>query len=193
MWEKVWLKNWKSWEAIRVETIRMSCVLLFARDRGILLNLSFSHNGTWIVVNWPTYPRSKWRRARWEFCRKLILKNGIDGLVKFKSCITAEFLTSTYIDNIQDWCISRQLWWGHRIPAYQIKLNEHHDQGNWETKGDRKWLIISISLCRSLGNRKWHRGCPIECQEALGRQRLFQEYTFWAQEGESVQICVLSY
>jgi len=23
-----------------------------------------------------------------------------------------------WIENIQDWCISRQLWWGHRIPAY---------------------------------------------------------------------------
>ena len=23
-----------------------------------------------------------------------------------------------WLENIQDWCISRQLWWGHRIPAY---------------------------------------------------------------------------
>ncbi len=23
-----------------------------------------------------------------------------------------------WLDNIQDWCISRQLWWGHRVPAY---------------------------------------------------------------------------
>ena len=26
--------------------------------------------------------------------------------------------------NPQDWCISRQLWWGHRIPAYLYKLKE---------------------------------------------------------------------
>ena len=25
-----------------------------------------------------------------------------------------------WMDNIQDWCISRQLWWGHRIPAYYL-------------------------------------------------------------------------
>ncbi len=25
-----------------------------------------------------------------------------------------------WLENIQDWCISRQLWWGHRIPAYFI-------------------------------------------------------------------------
>lgn len=35
-----------------------------------------------------------------------------------------ERFESTYynwMDNIQDWCISRQLWWGHRIPAYYCK------------------------------------------------------------------------
>ncbi len=27
----------------------------------------------------------------------------------------------SWLENIKDWCISRQLWWGHRIPAYYIK------------------------------------------------------------------------
>ncbi|KAH0787633.1 Valyl tRNA Synthetase [Histomonas meleagridis] len=26
-------------------------------------------------------------------------------------------------ENIRPWCISRQLWWGHRIPAYQVKID----------------------------------------------------------------------
>src|SRR5437762_5353038 len=26
-----------------------------------------------------------------------------------------------WIKNIQDWCISRQVWWGHRIPAWYRK------------------------------------------------------------------------
>ncbi|MFH4377406.1 class I tRNA ligase family protein, partial [Acinetobacter baumannii] len=25
---------------------------------------------------------------------------------------------SDWLENIHDWCISRQLWWGHRIPAW---------------------------------------------------------------------------
>ncbi len=43
--------------------------------------------------------------------------SGTTGKVEF---VPAEWL-STYlhwINNIQDWCISRQLWWGHRIPAW---------------------------------------------------------------------------
>lgn len=29
-----------------------------------------------------------------------------------------------WMNNIKDWCISRQLWWGHRIPAWYISSNE---------------------------------------------------------------------
>ena len=27
-----------------------------------------------------------------------------------------------WLENPQDWCISRQLWWGHRIPAYFVEV-----------------------------------------------------------------------
>lgn len=30
-----------------------------------------------------------------------------------------------WLDNIQDWCISRQLWWGHQIPAYYCEKCGH--------------------------------------------------------------------
>ncbi len=29
-----------------------------------------------------------------------------------------------WLDNIKDWCISRRLWWGHRIPAYHCSCGE---------------------------------------------------------------------
>jgi valyl-tRNA synthetase len=42
-------------------------------------------------------------------------------------------LTIEWLENIKDWCISRQIWWGHRIPIwYCLDCNE----GKW---GLRKW------------------------------------------------------
>ncbi len=48
-----------------------------------------------------------------------------DGQVRFYP----ENWTSTYnqwLDNIQDWCISRQLWWGHQIPAWYDRDGNVH-------------------------------------------------------------------
>ncbi|TPX60521.1 valine---tRNA ligase [Powellomyces hirtus] len=41
-----------------------------------------------------------------------------------------------WMENIQDWCISRQLWWGIRVPAYFIKIK---DQENDRTDG-KYWI-----------------------------------------------------
>lgn len=40
-----------------------------------------------------------------------------------------------WLENIQDWCISRQLWWGHRCPAYFVRIEgediDRNDGKNW--------------------------------------------------------------
>ena len=51
-----------------------------------------------------------------------------DGQVRF----LPENWTKTYydwMDNIHDWCISRQLWWGHRIPAWYCEACGRDDRG----------------------------------------------------------------
>ncbi|KAI9497019.1 tRNA synthetases class I-domain-containing protein [Zychaea mexicana] len=41
-----------------------------------------------------------------------------------------------WLDNIQDWCISRQLWWGHEIPAYQVRLDSATKKELWVVAHD---------------------------------------------------------
>ncbi|PNH02488.1 putative valine--tRNA ligase, cytoplasmic [Tetrabaena socialis] len=35
-----------------------------------------------------------------------------------------------WLENIRDWCISRQLWWGHRIPAYYVVFEGEDDKAS---------------------------------------------------------------
>ena len=51
-----------------------------------------------------------------------------------------------WMENIQDWCISRQLWWGHRIPAWYDEDNNVYVGTNEEEIRDRHNLSSSIQL-----------------------------------------------
>ena len=51
---------------------------------------------------------------------------------------------TTWMENVEDWCISRQLWWGHRIPAYYhketgevvVSMDPPKDIDNYEQDND---------------------------------------------------------
>ncbi len=50
-----------------------------------------------------------------------LTKAAIDAVDEGKTRFIPERFSKTYnhwMENVHDWCISRQLWWGHRIPAY---------------------------------------------------------------------------
>ncbi len=55
-----------------------------------------------------------------------------------------ENVFTQWIEKIEDWCVSRQLWWGHRIPAYTnkktgellVSINAPKDIENWEQDPD---------------------------------------------------------
>ena len=51
-----------------------------------------------------------------------------------------------WMENIQDWCISRQLWWGHRIPAWYDEDNNVYVGKNEEEIRDRHNLSSSTQL-----------------------------------------------
>ncbi len=51
----------------------------------------------------------------------------LNGEIKF---YPQKYVTTykNWLENIQDWCISRQLWWGHRIPAYFLPTDNDEEK-----------------------------------------------------------------
>ena len=54
-----------------------------------------------------------------EHLAEIALKPVIDGEIQFYPSKYVN-LYRHWLENIKDWCISRQLWWGHQIPAYYL-------------------------------------------------------------------------
>ena len=45
-----------------------------------------------------------------------------------------------WLENIEDWCISRQLWWGHRIPAWTNKVTGEIYVGETDPEDPENWI-----------------------------------------------------
>ncbi len=64
---------------------------------------------------------------QWFVKMEGLAKDGLEVVRRGEVKFFPEHWTTTYnqwLENIQDWCISRQLWWGHQIPAW------YDDEGN---------------------------------------------------------------
>jgi valyl-tRNA synthetase len=71
----------------------------------------------------------------------------LEGKIKFHP----EKYVNTYrnwLENIQDWCISRQLWWGHRIPAYFLPTAE----------GEEEKFVVALSAEEALAEGRKIKG-----------------------------------
>lgn len=71
---------------------------------------------------------------QWYVKMESLAKPAVEVVKNKKTKFVPERFEKTYfnwMENIQDWCISRQLWWGHRIPVYycqdcgEIMVSEH--------------------------------------------------------------------
>lgn len=65
---------------------------------------------------------------QWFVKMEPLAKPAIEAVKTGKTRFIPERFEKTYfnwLENIKDWCISRQLWWGHRIPAYYCEKCGH--------------------------------------------------------------------
>jgi len=87
---------------------------------GLLVEIEdYSHNvGTCYRCGTTVEPMIK---KQWFVKMDELIKPAVNAVKTGDIKLVPESMDKTYYnwtDNIRDWCISRQLWWGHRIPAY---------------------------------------------------------------------------
>ncbi len=89
-------------------------------ELGLLVKIEdYSHNvGTHDRCHTTVEPLVK---QQWFVKMDELIKPAVKAVKEGEIKLVPERMEKTYFnwtDNIKDWCISRQLWWGHRIPAY---------------------------------------------------------------------------
>ena len=89
-------------------------------EMGLLVKIEdYSHNvGTHDRCHTTVEPMIK---AQWFVKMDELIKPAVKAVKDGDIKLIPSRMDKTYFnwtDNIRDWCISRQLWWGHRIPAY---------------------------------------------------------------------------
>jgi valyl-tRNA synthetase len=90
---------------------------------------------------------------QWFVRMKPLAKPAIEAVKKGRIKFYPPRWTKVYLDwmeNIRDWCISRQIWWGHRIPVYYCQrcvktgiLNDKFPISNGKINPKSKGIIVS--------------------------------------------------
>jgi len=107
---------------------------------------------------------------QWYVDAKVLAKPAIEAVESGQIKFVPENWSKTYYQwmyNIQDWCISRQLWWGHRIPAWydeddnvyvghdEAALREKHNLGDKKLRQDEDvldtWFSSALWPMATLG------------------------------------------
>ena len=118
-------------EGLSIEQARPKIVEKL-KNKGLLVNIDseYSHNKSYNSRGGGAIEpqiRDQWfidvnkKSVEWKG-KKLSLKEiMIDVIISGDIKLVPERFKSTYfywIENLQDWCISRQIWWGHRVPVF---------------------------------------------------------------------------
>lgn len=113
--------------------------------------------------------------TQWFVDTKKLAEKAIEVVEKGKIRFIPENWLKTYLNwmyNIREWCISRQIWWGHRIPVWYCQNCGHHNAINDEIfEEDFEKVIFNLYADSKIGKLF----CVDEILEILNSQNFTQE------------------
>ena len=130
-----------------------------------------------------------WLTDQWYVDAETLAKPAIEAVRSGAIKVVPESWTKTYynwLENIQPWCVSRQLWWGHQIPAWYDEEGEVYvaedEAGAQALAGDRKITRDSDVLDTWFSSALWPFGtlgwpdAPLQGDPAGGGKSLLNRH-----------------
>lgn len=90
-----------------------------------------------------------------------------------------------WLDNIRDWCVSRQLWWGHRIPAYFARIAGESRVDKNDEDSNIRWFVARseaealTQAAAALKVRNTHQTVPIAILFLLNHLLFLVDYVLY--------------
>ena len=140
-------EGWGKYSGMDRNEARKAIVEDLEAEGALIKTEDYSHNvGTCYRCGSSIEPRIS---MQWFVNMEPLAKPAIDVVKEGKVKFVPERFDKTYyhwMENIKDWCISRQLWWGHRIPAYYC-----------ENCGELMVSEEDVTTCTKCGSKNVHQ------------------------------------